>query len=59
MYRSSEMSLQERPLSSGNSLPAPAPTMPFPASLPAPAGPFAVSMPSGVRLPPLGKLNDK
>src|SRR6185503_9762921 len=44
LYRSSEMVLEERPLSSGNSLPAPAPSPPFPASLPAPAGPFPVSM---------------
>jgi two-component system, cell cycle response regulator len=37
------------------SLPAPAPAMPFPASLPAPAGPFAVAMPRGVRMPKPGR----
>jgi two-component system, cell cycle response regulator len=41
----------ERTVGSKNSLPAPAPVLPFPASLPAPAGPFPVSMPHGVRLP--------
>lgn len=42
---------QERTVGSRQSLPAPVPAMPFPASLPAPAGPFPVSMPHGVRLP--------
>jgi hypothetical protein len=41
---------EERAVGSHASLPAPAPLIPFPASLP-PAGPFTVSMPGGVPLP--------